>query len=579
MKKIIWIFIFLIILNTVAASPYITTINPPLNNTAEDKTLLIRFQTPDLFDFENSTGRLELAQGTGMVGYEYLCSADGENASIDACWSTQTNAVASSENIFAGTKSIKVQGANSRIIFDPPSTQIDLTCEMYMANNLTGPSNTMTNSLIYDAGRLEFLDDNAGMAGNFSADLDPGDIRTRLRTTYCGGGSADCGASKKWTYWKADAEKGTHFILGNNWTAIANGSQILSHSYTNKADLIQGPGTSATTYFDNIKCYNNTPTLNASASILAYKTVSVKSFNQVSAFWYGNLNGVEILFNCNNNTPTQKITTNASPTPTQCANSQISQQLTVWINLTSSTANVTYLNITVSTGADTTPPSITYYNLTSNDNGCESWNTDKNTACSTSLVTPAVQFNTSENAWCAIAGSSSSTSLNLNYTEMGSSRNCTDAVSGEGTREHFCTLTNQDELVYDTSYLFISCKDSSNNQNSTSTSSALKLSITGLETAGRNSIGLGIQNALLNSYTNYTDLQIYARNLSNAQVKGTFDRAAKKGTKLWAFNRIGVSDSHVNMFNLTPVLYTLELANKTSSNITLQVEQLINTTK
>ncbi|MBI2541637.1 hypothetical protein HYV80_02935 [Candidatus Woesearchaeota archaeon] len=252
-------------------------------------------------------------------------------------------------------------------------------------------------------------------------------------------------------------------------------------------------------------------------------------------------------------------------------NMEVGGQPRVWQEIWSY-ENVTTLN-------DTTPPEITYYNLTSSDNGCENWNTNKNTACSTSSVTPTVQFNTSENAWCAVAGSSSSISLNLNYTDMGSSRNCTGDASGEGTREHFCTLTNQDELVYDTSYLFISCKNSGNNQNATSTSSALKLSITGLEAAGRTSIGLGIQNALLSGYINYTDLQIYARNLSNDQVRGTFDRAAKKGSKMWAFNRIGVSDSYVNMFNLTPVLYTLELANKTSSNITLQVEQLINATK
>jgi len=227
---------------------------------------------------------------------------------------------------------------------------------------------------------------------------------------------------------------------------------------------------------------------------------------------------------------------------------------------------------------DTTPPSITYYNLTT-DSGCENWNTNKNNACSTSSATPTVQFNTNENAWCAIAGGSSSTSLNLNYTGIGSSRNCTGAASGEGSTSHLCTLISQDELVYDTSYLFISCKDTNNNQNLTSTSSALKLSITGLEAAGRTSIGLGIQNALLSGYTNYTDLQIYARSLNNSQVRGTFDKAAKKGSRIWAFNRIGISDSHVNMFNLTPVLYTLEFANKTSSNITLQVEQLINATK
>lgn len=228
---------------------------------------------------------------------------------------------------------------------------------------------------------------------------------------------------------------------------------------------------------------------------------------------------------------------------------------------------------------DITPPSITYYNLT-NENGCESWTTDKNTTCSTSSVTPTVQFNTNENAWCAIAGNSSPSLLDKNYTDMGSSRNCTGSMAGEGgTTNHRCTLTPQDELVYDTSYLFLSCKDANGNQNRTSTSSSLKVSVTGLETARRNSIGIGIQNALLSGYTNYTDLQIYTRNLSNAQVRGTFDRAAKKGSKMWAFNGIGVSDSYVNMFNLTPVLYNLEFANVTSARITNLTELMINATK
>ena len=80
-------------------------------------------------------------------------------------------------------------------------------------------------------------------------------------------------------------------------------------------------------------------------------------------------------------------------------------------------------------------------------------------------------------------------------------------------------------------------------------------------------------------YKGYIDLQTHARNLSNSQVKGTFDRAAKKGNKMWAFNIIGVSDSYVSMFNMTPVLYTFEFANKTSEYITNQTERLINATK
>ena len=228
---------------------------------------------------------------------------------------------------------------------------------------------------------------------------------------------------------------------------------------------------------------------------------------------------------------------------------------------------------------DTTPPSITYYNLTSSDNGCENWNTDKKNSCITSSVTPTVQFNTSEDAFCAIAGSSSSTSLDKNYTDMGSSRNCTGAAAGEDSTNHLCTLTNQDELVYEASYLFISCKDRSNNSNLTSTSRALSINITNLDNTAKNSIELGIQNSLKIPYTIYTDQRVYARNSANSQSTGKFDKVVKRLNKIWAFNRIGVSDSRINMFNITPLLYTLEFANKTSAYTENQTSLLINATK
>ena len=72
-----------------------------------------------------------------------------------------------------------------------------------------------------------------------------------------------------------------------------------------------------------------------------------------------------------------------------------------------------------------------------------------------------------------------------------------------------CTLS-ADELVYDTSYLFISCKDSLGNMNGSSTSGHLKVSVTGLESTGRAAIGAGVQNALLANYTNYTTFVNYA---------------------------------------------------------------------
>jgi hypothetical protein len=140
-------------------------------------------------------------------------------------------------------------------------------------------------------------------------------------------------------------------------------------------------------------------------------------------------------------------------------------------------------------------------------------------------------------------------------------------------------LTTQDELINETSYLFISCKDLTENQNRTSTSGPLRVNITDLEQTARNAIEVGIANSLLGGYSTYTDQKIYARNSANNQSVGSFDKVAKKLNKIWAFNRIGISDSHVNMFNLTPVLYTLEFANTTSARITNLTELLINATK
>lgn len=218
--------------------------------------------------------------------------------------------------------------------------------------------------------------------------------------------------------------------------------------------------------------------------------------------------------------------------------------------------------------ADTTPPVI--INYSSQGDSCTYWNTNTSNPCTTSDIAPSIYFNTSESAFCAIGVN------NFNYTAMGSSRNCT---VGEGTTEHQCDLTPQDELVYEDSIVYLSCKDSSGNMNTTSTSGPLSLIITGLEAGGDNAIGTGIQNALLSGYTNYTEVQIYARNLANNQTRGTFDRMTKKGSKVWAFNYVTKGQQHVNMFNLTPVLYVLEMSNITNTNITKTVETMINATK
>lgn len=221
--------------------------------------------------------------------------------------------------------------------------------------------------------------------------------------------------------------------------------------------------------------------------------------------------------------------------------------------------------------SDETAPIILSYNLTSEGGlGCTNWNASKTNACETGDTLPTVEITTDEDAFCAIGVS------NSNFTNLGVSRNCT---GGGGTTSLTCTLTSQDQLVYEDSFLYIGCRDSRNNENASSTSGALSVTVTGLEAASDTALGVGVQNALLSGYTNHTSQQIYGRNLEGTQVTGTFDWVAKKDDTLWAFNFVSKGETHVGLFNLTPSLYVLELSNISSSSITTSVEALINATK
>jgi len=99
------------------------------------------------------------------------------------------------------------------------------------------------------------------------------------------------------------------------------------------------------------------------------------------------------------------------------------------------------------------------------------------------------------------------------------------------------------------------------------------------ESEARVSIGEGTQNALLSGYTNYTDQLIYGRSLTNLQAFGSFDMVAEKGNKTWAFNYVTLGEINVGLFNVTPSLYVLEMANKTAPEIRLTTETFINLTR
>lgn len=215
---------------------------------------------------------------------------------------------------------------------------------------------------------------------------------------------------------------------------------------------------------------------------------------------------------------------------------------------------------------DTTPPTLSNYNMTS-AGGCTKWNINESDACETEDTTPTVTFNSSEDASCRIG------LTDANWTGMGSG-DC----YGANTTSHTCTLST---AITGLQNIYIGCKDMSDNENQTTSSSgALKVKIFAPETDAETAIETGFTNSLANpAGTIYTNQQISARNLAGTQFHGTFDKVFVKGTKRWAINYINSTETSTNnLFNITPILYTLELQNKTTTEISNEVSAFINTT-
>ena len=219
--------------------------------------------------------------------------------------------------------------------------------------------------------------------------------------------------------------------------------------------------------------------------------------------------------------------------------------------------------------ADTTPPVLSEFNCTS----CDVPNGDTSSPYETEDTTPTFRFNTSENAYCAIG------KYDQNYTTMGASRNC----SGEGgTKGHSCSLTVQDRFnSTGNNNIYISCRDDSYNENKTSSSGPLMMNILGAsETGGDGAIDIGIAASEIGgTATIYSNKRVSARNLANDQFTGLFDRVAVKDNKRWAFNYVSSEESPITeLFNISPILYVLQLQNETNETITDQVGKLINST-
>lgn len=101
------------------------------------------------------------------------------------------------------------------------------------------------------------------------------------------------------------------------------------------------------------------------------------------------------------------------------------------------------------------------------------------------------------------------------------------------------------------------------------------------ESQGDNAIVEGIQNALGTDAPIYSDQQICIRYLNGSQLPGQFDEVVISGNQTWAFNYVtaGETPTTMNNLNLSTTVYIWEKDNLPATNITNQVESLIDATK
>jgi hypothetical protein len=207
-------------------------------------------------------------------------------------------------------------------------------------------------------------------------------------------------------------------------------------------------------------------------------------------------------------------------------------------------------------------PTLTAINCTS----CNPPSGDTTSPYGSEDTTPTFAITTSASAYCRIAD------RNWNYTTMASSRDC----SSTGGYTHTCTLTPQDELINTTSYVYIAC---SGLESATSTSGALQMNLTGFVNNASAAIDYGIQSSIVwPQATTYSDQQVFLRNSSGSQVLGTVDRVVVYGNERWLISYAAENETNPGMFNITPVVYVLEMSNLTFSQISEQVTAYIDGT-
>ena len=218
-----------------------------------------------------------------------------------------------------------------------------------------------------------------------------------------------------------------------------------------------------------------------------------------------------------------------------------------------------------------TPPALSFFNLTS-DGGCTVWNTNKSSYCNTTDSTPTITFATDLNAVCAVGVN------DWNYTTMGVSRNCS---GGEGTQSHTCTLISSDQLVYEQSSVYLSCKSFLGKESVNSSSGSLAVwyvTDSANESSGRIAIEAGINSSAITGVPILSDQQVYIVRLNGTQQLGTFDKFVVSGNQRWLFNYF-VSGSPLEWWSIGNTLNLWENVSLSPLLIKPSVSLFINNTK
>jgi hypothetical protein len=199
---------------------------------------------------------------------------------------------------------------------------------------------------------------------------------------------------------------------------------------------------------------------------------------------------------------------------------------------------------------------------------CNPPNGDTISPYETDDTTPTFTFNTGIFIACRIGDE------NVNYTGMDSSRNCD---YGANVSSHTCTLIAQDGLVNYNTTIYVACNYL---ENSTAQFS-LPMLISSLETPNSTeAIQQGIENSIIGSgATIYTNQKVYLRMLNGSTITATVTKVAAYGNQRWLFNYVNETGTLAGLFNLTPVVYSLDMKNMSVKAIRANVTSFINSTK